>query len=67
MITSNDLVKYYKDETQFKVMLLGEDSSNTTKNASFIINGRTYNRSIDENRISKIGINLGPGDRKSVV
>ncbi len=61
MITSNDLVKYYKDETQFKVMLLGEDSSNTTKNASFIINGRTYNRSIDENRISKIGINLGPG------
>jgi hypothetical protein len=60
-IASHDLVKYYKDDNQFEAMILGVNSSNSTKDASFIINGRTYNRSIDENRISRISINLGPG------
>ena len=61
MIAAHDLVKYYKDDKQFEAMLLGVDSSNGTKKASFIINGRTYNRTIGENRISRISINLDPG------
>ena len=60
-IAAHDLVKYYKDDKQFEAMVLGTDSSNATKKASFIINGRTYNRTIDENRTSRISINLDPG------
>ena len=61
-IVSSDLVKYYMDDSQFEVRLLtGDFSKNNTKKVSFVINGRTYNRSIDENGYSRININLGPG------
>ena len=61
-IVSKDLVKYYMDESQFEVRLLtGDFSQNNTRKVSFYINGRIYNRSIDENGYSRIKINLGPG------
>lgn len=59
-----NMTKYYGDEGQFVVRFFDEDyySLNTTQKASFSINGRLYQRVIDEKGYSRMNINLEPGN-----
>ncbi len=62
-IISNDLVKYYKNESQFYATFLdkqGNPLANTT--VTFNINGVFYTRSTNESGIAKLSINLYPGN-----
>ena len=57
---SNDLVKYFKNESQFVVKVL-DDEGNPAKageNVTFNINGVMYTRTTDENGVAKMNINL---------
>ena len=51
-----DLVKYYRNDSQFYISLV--DGQNVT----FNINGVLYTRSTNESGYAKLNINLGPGD-----
>ncbi|WP_407432913.1 C1 family peptidase [Methanobrevibacter sp.] len=57
-IESDNLVKYFRNATQFVVKVLDERAENVT----FNINGVFYTRTVDENRTSKLNINLNPGN-----
>lgn len=59
---SHDIVKYYKNDTQFYTSFL-DKNGNTLKNSEvqFNINGVFYTRTTDNNGIAKLNINLGPG------
>ena len=62
-IISNDLVKYYKNESQFYATFLDKQGNllaNT--NVTFNINGVFYTRSTNENGTAKLNINLYPGN-----
>ncbi len=63
-IISDDLHKYYKNDTQFYVTILngqGNPSNNTEVN--YNINGQNYSRKTNENgTTSKFNINLLPGE-----
>ena len=56
-IYTEDLVKIYKNDSQFEAEI---GAANET--VTFEINGGTYNRTSDENGTAKMAINLGPGD-----
>jgi hypothetical protein len=59
-IISEDLTKYYKNESQFVVTVL-DDEGNPVKAGevvTFNINGVLYNRTTDANGTAKISINL---------
>ena len=56
-IYSNDLVKIYKNESQFEVNV---DEANQT--VVFEINGNNYTRTSDTNGTARMNINLKPGD-----
>ena len=61
-IISNDLVKIYRNASQFKATFLdgqGNPLANTT--VSFNINGVFYNRITNDNGTAKLNINLEPG------
>ena len=55
-IESNNLIKYYKNDSKFVVKTLAN-----TK-VIFEINGKTYTKTSDENGISSMSINLRPGN-----
>lgn len=59
---AEDIVKYYKNGTQFYASFLNKNG-NTLKNSKvqFNINGIIYTRTTDENGRAKLNINLGPG------
>ena len=57
-IESDDLVKYFRNATQFAVKLLDDKANNVT----FNVNGVFYTRSVDENRTAGLNINLNPGN-----
>ena len=62
-IESNDLVKYYKNESQFYATFLdkqGNPLANNT-NVTFNINGVFYTRTTNENGTATLSINLNPG------
>ena len=60
-ITDNhDLVKYYRNASQYAVRLQGEDISN--QKVTFNINGVLYERFSDESGNVKLNINLEPGE-----
>ncbi len=62
-ITGKNIVKMYKNDTQFYAAFLKGDGSplaNTT--VSFNINGVFYTRETDENGAAKLNINLRPGE-----
>lgn len=61
-IISQDLVKVYRNASQFKATFL-DDQGNPLQNASvtFNINGVMYNRMTNENGTAKLNINLDPG------
>ena len=56
-IYSEDLVKIYRNSSQFEVNV-GESKQTVV----FTINGNNYTRISDENGIACMNINLGPGD-----
>ena len=56
-IDAKDLVKYYKNDSQFVVKTF----VNSQKNVTFKINGVSYLRSIDDEGYAKLNINLNPG------
>lgn len=62
-INSTDLVKYYKNDTQFYATFL-DSNGNPLKNTqvSFNINGVFYTRTTDSNGIAKLTINLLPDE-----
>ena len=61
-IESNDLVKYYKNASQFEVRLLDSNGNhtNSSKKVTFNINGVFYTRQINDG-IARLNINLNPG------
>ena len=64
-ITENrDITKYYKNDTQYIVKLIGDGGNpvGAGESVTFNINGVFYNRTTDESGIAKLNINLQPGN-----
>ena len=61
-IEGNNLVKFYKNESQFYVKVLdGSGNLLTNKNITFNIYGMFYTREINANGVARLNINLNPG------
>ncbi|MBR0270742.1 MAG: hypothetical protein IJQ68_01940 [Methanobrevibacter sp.] len=61
-ILSEDLTKYYRNESQFYTTILdGEGNPQADVNISININGVFYNRTTNKNGTAKLNINLSPG------
>ena len=61
-LIAEDLVKYYRNESQFFISLIdGEGKSVSGVNITMNINGVFYNRTTNENGTAKLNINLEPG------
>ena len=62
-ISGSDVVKYYKNGTQYYAVALdGNGNPLVGVNVTFNINGVFYTRGTDENGIAKLNINLNPGN-----
>lgn len=64
-ITDNaDLVKYYKNDSQYVVTVLGSDGNpvGAGENVTFNINGVMYTRQTNASGQAKLNINLQPGN-----
>ena len=62
-ILAHDLVKSYKNDSQFNVMLFDSEGNRLKNtNATFNINGVFYNRTTDKTGVAKLNINLNPGE-----
>ena len=64
-ITENsDLVKYYRNDSQYVVKVIGDDGNPVGANetVTFNINGVMYERKTNASGYAKININLQPGD-----
>ena len=62
-VVADDLVKYYKNESQFSATIVdnyGTPLSNVTVNIT--VNGVTYQRTSNENGTINMNINLNPGN-----
>ena len=58
----DDIVKYFKNDTQFYASFLGTDGKPLkNSNVQFNINGVFYTRTTNENGVAKLNINLEPG------
>ena len=57
-IESNDLVKYYMNDSQFIVRVLNKTDGSVT----FNINGVFYTRQVNQTGYAKLNINLNPGN-----
>ena len=57
-------MKYYKNDSQYIVKIIGDDGNPLGKNetVTFNINGVMYNRTTNETGHAKLNINLEPGD-----
>ena len=64
IVNNNDLVKYYKNDSQYYVTLLGDDGKPVGANetVTFNINGVMYERKTNESGIARLNINLQPGE-----
>ncbi|WP_407432604.1 hypothetical protein [Methanobrevibacter sp.] len=64
LIQSNDLVKYFRNESQFVVTILGADGNpvGAGENVTFNINGVFYTRQTNESGQAKLNINLAQGN-----
>ncbi|SDA73201.1 Ig-like domain-containing protein, partial [Methanobrevibacter millerae] len=60
---AHDLVKYFRNDSQYRIKVLGDDGNIAPKGTvvKFNINGVFYERSVDENGYVKMNINLNPG------
>ena len=63
LVENKDLVKYYKNESQYTVKVLDKSGKAVGEGCevTFNINGVFYTRTTDENGIAKLNINLNPG------
>ena len=63
IVENKDLVKYYKNNSQYYVKILGDDGKpvGAGKIVTFNINGVMYERQTDESGFAKLTINLQPG------
>ena len=62
-LIGNDLVKYYKNDSQFFVTLLdGQGNPVANTNITMNINGVFYTRTTNENGTARLNINLSPGE-----
>lgn len=62
-LSAGDIVKYYKNDTQFYASFLDIDGGPLrNSNVNFNINGIFYTRSTDENGVAKLNINLSPNE-----
>ena len=62
-IKAKDIVKVFRNATQFSATFL-DSKGNYLANGTvvtFNINGKSYNRTVDENALAKLNINLDPG------
>ena len=64
VIESNDLVKYYKNESQYYATFLDKQGNPIANNTAvtFNINGVFYTQYTNENGTAKLNINLNPGN-----
>ena len=64
IVENSNLVKYYKNDSQYIVRLLNDDGSyaGAGETVTFNINGVFYNRTTNESGYAKLNINLGEGD-----
>ncbi|ALT67882.1 C1 family peptidase [Methanobrevibacter millerae] len=64
VIDNDDLVKYYRNGSQYVVTILGADGKvvGAGENVTFNINGVMYTRQTNESGQAKLNINLGPGN-----
>ena len=64
IIEHNDLTKYYKNDSQYRIRILADDGSiaKAGVKVTFNINGVFYDRYSDENGYVQMRINLNPGD-----
>ncbi|MDL2246730.1 hypothetical protein LJB96_03850, partial [Methanobrevibacter sp. OttesenSCG-928-K11] len=62
-ITGNDLVKHYRNDSQYSVKVL-DSKGNLLNNSivSFNVNGVIYNKSTGSDGVATLDINLYPGD-----
>ena len=62
VLKANDLTMFYKDGSQFKVMVLnGQGKPYAGQSVTFNINGVIYNRTTDANGYAALNIRLGRG------
>ena len=61
---NNNLVKYYKNDSQYTVKLIGDNGKavGAGEKVTFNINGVFYTRTTNASGIAKLSINLPPGD-----
>ena len=64
IINNADLVKYYKNDSQYVVTILGADGKavGAGENVTFNINGVFYTRQTNASGQAKLNINLNPGN-----
>ena len=64
IVDNADLTKYYKNDSQYVVKILGADGNPVKAGevVTFNINGVFYNRTTNESGHAKLNINLPPGD-----
>jgi len=63
IIENNDLTKYYRNDSQYSVKLIGDDGNAVGAGVDVIfnINGVFYTRTTNASGIAKLNINLEPG------
>ena len=64
IVENSDLVKYYRNDSQYVVRLVNDDGSyaGAGETVTFNINGVFYERTTNESGYAKLNINLQPGD-----
>ncbi|WP_296866513.1 hypothetical protein [uncultured Methanobrevibacter sp.] len=64
VVENRDIVKYYRNATQYTVTVLGADGNpvGEGKLVTFNINGVLYQRQTDASSIAQLNINLPPGN-----
>ncbi|MBQ9026473.1 MAG: peptidase C1, partial [Methanobrevibacter sp.] len=64
IVENNDLVKYYRNDSQYVVRLLADDGNPVGANetVTFNINGVMYERTTNESGYAQLNINLQPGE-----
>ena len=61
-ITTNDLVKYYQNDSQFEFNIEENDKNCSGASVNLTINNQSYTRITDDNGSGKLSINLAPGN-----
>jgi len=64
IVENNDLTKYYRNDSQYTIKVLGDDgnAAGAGVEVRFNINGVFYTRTTNESGIAKLNINLPPDD-----